>query len=171
MPLCDILGVLSAAMSALNVVVVVGGGRRGQVGNLASPRLDCLHLPHRLHSGLEFLVLDLPDCLLFFSEGFQFGSLHFLFYFWWLFLRGVGFAYPFVFANSVCGEGPFAPPAGDQVGIGLSVIHGHLLLEIVTPARRFDFLLGLGVFAEGALVLEVLFEHGLGFTGLLVRDQ
>ena len=171
MPLGDILGILSSAMSALNVVVVVGGGRRGQIGNLTSPCLNCLHLPHGLHGVLEFLVLNLPNCLLFFSEGFEFGSLHFLFYFGRLFLRGVGFAYPLMLADSVCGEGPFAPPAGDEVGIGLSVIHGHLLLEIVTPAHRFDFLLGLGVFAERTFVLEVLFEHRLGFAGFLVRDQ
>ena len=117
MPLSYILGVFSAAMSALDVVVVVGRGRRRQVGNLASPCLDCLHLPHCLHSVLEFLVLDLPDGFLFFSEGFEFGSLHFLFYFGWLLLRGVGLAYPFMFADSVRSEGPFASPAGDQVGI------------------------------------------------------
>ena len=90
MSLGDILGILSSAMSALNIVVVVGGGRRGQIGNLTSPCLNCLHLPHSLHGVLKFLVLNLPDCLFFFSEGFEFGSLHFLFYFGRLFLRGVG---------------------------------------------------------------------------------
>jgi len=74
-----------------------------------------------------------------------------------LLLDGIGFADSFVFSDSVSCESPFAAPAGDQIAICLSAIHGHLLLDVVASSHGFDLLFGLGVLAEGSFVLEVLF--------------
>lgn len=80
MALGYLLRILPTAVLALDVVVVVGAGRRWQVGELAALGLVLLHHSGLLDRVLELLVLHLPFCL--FLRLFEFRFCYRSF--WWL---------------------------------------------------------------------------------------
>lgn len=104
-----VCSIFSPAVSALDVVVVVGRRRGREVGDLSALGLYCPHLSHPLHCVLQLFMLDLPLGFLFLP---QLLGLHRLYRFLLLLplahLNTLSFAHLLVLAHTIRVE---LPPA------------------------------------------------------------
>jgi hypothetical protein len=68
MPFCNVSCILPTAIPALDVVVIIGGGRRRQIREFTPFGLDSFDLFHSFDSILKLLMLDFPFGFLLFTK-------------------------------------------------------------------------------------------------------
>lgn len=165
--------VFPAAMSALDIVIVIRRRRRRQIRQLASLGLVSLYLPHLFHCVLQLLMLDLPFRFLLLAEVGLHVELRLLLHLHLLlrlYLHPIAFANLLVLSNPVRVELSPASSARNQIAAFPFIFLGNL--EVVPSVsfgrNRFFFLNSL---AKRSLIDIRLSDHGMRLAGLLMRHQ
>jgi hypothetical protein len=169
--------ILSATVPALNVMIVIGAGRWGEVRELTSFGLYSFDLPHCFDSILKFFMLYFPLGFLLLAKGrFHFARLLYFLLINWSFymchLYWISFANSLMFSYSIRIEFSPASTTGYQISTNFWLtILSHLLFVLIAWSHRFDWLLRFRILAHRTFVDIWFLDHWICFASLLMWNQ